>query len=90
MKTIINSSNLMHDDFTNLVQIEDGDGAVRMVEETSDWFQHHKPGTYLIEHYLNKQGSVKSYFKIDAPFAEKLMKMSIDEAYKTMDKYIFR
>ena len=44
----------------------------------------------LIEHYLNIQGSIKSYFKINTPFAEKLIKMSIDEAYKTMNEYIFR
>jgi hypothetical protein len=89
MKIIINSSNVMRNSFTNLVQIEDGDGAVRMVDGQTDWFQHHVSDTYLIEHFLNQQRSIKSYVKINAQFAEKLMEMSIDEAYRTMNEYIF-
>lgn len=90
MKTIINSSNVMRDGFTNLVQVEEGDSAVRMVDGQTDWFQHNVPGTYLIEYFSNTMGSIKSYFKINPQFAEKLINMSIDEAYKAMSEFIFR
>jgi hypothetical protein len=79
----------MRNSFTNLVQVEDGDSVVRMVDGQTDWFQHHVPGTYLIEHFLNRQGSIKSYFKIPEQAAIKLAAMDIEEAYQSMDKWIF-
>ena len=40
MKTVINSSNKMRDEWTNLIRVENGDKAFRMVEDGRDWYQH--------------------------------------------------
>lgn len=86
MKTIINSSDLgMLSHWTNLVQAEAGDKAVRMVEDGQDWYQHHPAGIYLIEAQVNQQGAIHAYFKISAKKAEKFMAMPIEQAVAAME-----
>lgn len=87
MKTIINSSEIgMLSHWTNLVQVEEGDKAVRMVEDCQDWFQHHPAGTYLIETQVNQQGAIRAYHKISAEKAKKFLTMPIREAVEAMEK----
>ena len=87
MKTIINSSDLgMLHHWTNLVQIEEGDKAVRMVKDGQDWFQHPPVGTYLIETQLNQQGAIHAYFKISDKKAEKFIAMTTEQAVAAMER----
>lgn len=90
MKTIINSSDIgMLRHWTNLVQVEDGDKAVRMVDGCQDWFQHHPAGTYLIETQVNQQAAIRAYHKISAEKAEKFLAMPVREAVKAMDEEVY-
>ena len=84
MKDVINSSNKMRDEWTNLIRVENGDKAFRMVEDGRDWYQHWPEGTYLIEGQMNRQGAPHWYVKISEKYAEKLMGMEIDEAVEAM------
>lgn len=89
MKTIINSSDLgMLRHWTNLVQVEEGDKAVRMVDGCQDWCQHHPAGTYLIETQVNQQGAIHAYFKISVKKAEKFMTMPIEQAVAAMEREV--
>lgn len=71
MKTIVNSDNKMRNHWTNLVQVEAGDKAYRMIENCREWFQHHPAGTYLVESQVNDMGAVISYAKVSEAFALK-------------------
>ena len=89
MKTLINSSEIgMLSHWTDLVQVEEGDKAVRVVEDGQDWFQHHPAGTYLIETQDNRQGAIHAYYKISAERAEKFMSMPIEQAVRAMEREV--
>lgn len=88
MKTLINSSNLgMLSHWTDLVQVEDGDKAVRTVHEYGDIrFQKHQVGSYLIETQVNQMGMPCAYFPISAKKAERFMAMPIEQAVAAMER----
>ena len=89
MRTVINSSDIgMLHHWTNMVQIEEGDKAVRMVKDCQDWFQHHPIGTYLIETQLNQQGAIHAYSKISDKRAEKFMNMTTEQAVAEMEREV--
>lgn len=88
MKVVIDSSDKMRDAWTSLVQIEDGDPAVRMVKDGRDWWQKWPAGKYLIWEQLNRSGAPSAYSEVSDRFVEKLLEMdSIEEAYQAMRRY---
>lgn len=89
MRDVINSSNKMRAEWTNLIQVERDDKAFRMVEDGREWFQHWPEGTYLIEGQMNRQGAIHWYQKISEKFAQQLMTMEIDEAVEAMRRHAF-
>jgi hypothetical protein len=89
MKKIIGSDDEMRDEWVDLVQVEAGDPAVRMVENCHDWFQHWPEGKYLICAQRNNTGAIISYFDVSQSFVEKLLKMeTIEGQYQAMRRYI--
>lgn len=90
MKTIINSSDLgMLSHWTNLVQVEEGDKAVRTVQEYEDIrFQKHPVGSYLVESQVNQQGMPCAYSPISAKKAEKFIAMPIEQAVAAMEREV--
>jgi hypothetical protein len=90
MKTIINSSEIgMLSHWTNLVQVEEGDKALRTVQEYGDIrFQKHQVGSYLIETQVNQSGMPCAYFLISANKAEQLMAMPIEQAVAAMEREV--
>jgi hypothetical protein len=87
MKDIINSSNRMRTEWTNLVQIEEGDKAVRTSDGSVDRYKRFPTRQYLIEGQLNQQGAPHWYVPISEKFAQKLIDMDIDEAVEAMRRY---
>lgn len=86
MKTIINSSDLgMLSHWTNLVQVEEGDKALRTTDGSVDRYRRFPAGTHLIETQVNQQGMPHCYFLISAKKAEKFMAMPIEQAVAAME-----
>ena len=54
MKVVIDSSDKMRVAWASLVQIEEGDEAVRMVADGREWWQHWPAGKYLIWEQMNR------------------------------------
>jgi len=89
MKTIINSSEIgMLRHWTNLMQTEEGDKALRTTDGSVDRYRRFPTGTYLIETQVNQQGMPHCYFPISAKKAEKFMAMSIEQAVAAMEKEV--
>lgn len=90
MKTIINSSDLgMLSHWTNLVQIEEGDGALRTVQEYGDIrFQKHPAGSYLIETQVNQSGMPHAYSPVSEKKAMRFMAMPTEQAVAAMEREV--
>lgn len=91
MKIIVNSDDKMRRAWTNLVQVESTDKALRMVENCREWFQHHPAGTYLVESQVNTIGAKVSYAKVSEKFAQKVMaaaEMDIEIAIRMMGEEV--
>jgi hypothetical protein len=90
MKTIINSSDLgMLRHWTNLVQIEEGDGALRTVQDFGDIrFQKHPAGTYLIETQVNQSEMPHAYSQVSEKKAAKFMAMTTEQAVAAMEREV--
>ena len=88
MRVVIDSSNVMRDAWASLVRIEEGDPAVRMVKDGSDWYQKWPAGKYLIWEQMNRSMAPSAYSEVSPSFVEKLLAMdSIEEAYHAMRRY---
>lgn len=87
MKIIIDSSNKMRVAWASLVEIEEGDGAVRMCADGRDWYQKWPAGKKLIWEQINQQGAPSAYSEVSENFVKKLLAMDIDEAYEAMRRY---
>lgn len=90
MKTIINSSDLgMLHHWTNLVQIEEGDGDLRTVQDFGDIrFQKHPTGSYLIQMQVNQEGAPICYAPVSEKKAARFMAMSIEQAVAAMEREV--
>jgi hypothetical protein len=88
MKTIINSSDMgMSIHWTNLVQVEKKDKALRTVQKYGDIkSQTHPVGSYLIETQVNQSDMPISYYPISVKKAEKFMAMPIEQAIEEMER----
>lgn len=87
MKVIIDSSNIMRDAWASLVQIEEGDEAVRMVADGRDWYQTWPAGKYLIWEQMNRSRAPSAYSEVSDSFVAKLLRMRIEEAYQAMRRH---
>lgn len=88
MKVIIDSSNVMRDAWASLVQIEEGDEAVRMYADGREWYQRWPAGKYLIWEQMSRSGAPSAYTEVSDRFVAKLLAMeSIEEAYQAMRRY---
>lgn len=87
MKVVIDSSDKMRDAWASLVQIEEGDEAVRMVADGREWWQHWPAGKYLIWEQMNRSGAPSAYSEVSPKMVEKLLTMDIEEAYQAMRRY---
>ncbi len=88
MKTIINSSNMgMSRHWTNLVQVEEEDKALRTVQKYGDIkFQKNQVNSYLIETQVNQSDMPISYYPVSRKKAEKFMEMPIEQAIEAMER----
>lgn len=90
MKTVINSSDLgMLRHWANLVQIEEGDGALSTVQDFGDIrYQKHPAGSYLIQMQVNQQGAPVSYFPVSEKKATRFMAMPTEQAVAAMEREV--
>ena len=90
MKTIINSSDLgMLSHWTNLVQVEGGEGALSTVQDFGDLrYQKHPAGSYLIQMQTNQQGAPICYAPVSAPKAARFMAMTTSQAVAAMEREV--
>jgi|EPASupsiteSAE347_1022098.scaffolds.fasta_scaffold00433_40 hypothetical protein len=90
MKTIINSSEIgMLRHWTNLVQAEEGDGALQTVQDFGDLrYQKHPAGSYLIQMQPNQQGAPVCYAPISEKKAARLMAMTTSQAVAAMEREV--
>lgn len=89
MKTLINSSEIgMLSHWTNLVQVEEGDGALRTTDGSVDRYRRFPVGTYLIETQVNQMHSPRCFFTISAKNAEKFLAMPIEQAVAAMEREV--
>ena len=89
MKTIINSSDLgMLSHWTNLVQIEEGDGAVRTTDGSVDRFVRFPAGSYLIETQVNQSGMPHAYSPVSEKKAMRFMAMPTEQAVAAMEREV--
>ncbi len=89
MKPIKSTDNVMRDGFAFLVQTEEGDSAVATTDGSVTRYRRFPVGTYLIEMFANRAGSQKFYYPCSVSFAKKLMSMDADQAYESMNRYVF-
>ena len=89
MKTIVNTDNVMRDDFAFLVEIEEGDRAVATTDGSVTRYKQFQPGQYLIKMWRNVMGSQEFYYPCSENFAKKLIDMDADQAYEAMNRYVF-
>ena len=90
MKTIINSSDIgMLSHWTNLVQIEEGDGALSTVQDFGDIrYQKHPAGSYLIQMQVNQEGTPICYAPISGKKAARFMAMTTSQAVAAMEREV--
>lgn len=90
MKTIINSSEIgMLSHWTNLVQIEEGDGALSTVQDFGDLrHQKHPAGSYLIQMQTNQQGAPVCYAPVSEKKAARFLDMTTEQAVAAMEREV--
>ena len=90
MKTIINSSEIgMLSHWTDLVQVEEGDGALRTVQDFGDLrYQKHPAGSYLIHMQVNQQGAPTCYAPVSEKKAARFVAMATEQAVAAMEREV--
>lgn len=89
MKVIIDSSNRERNSWADLVQVEEGDSGFKFLNGSQFHFEHRKPGQYLIRTQFNKASAPVVFHDINSIVAEKLLLLSIDDAYEVMDNLAY-
>ncbi|HEY5585695.1 MAG TPA: hypothetical protein VIK78_14565 [Ruminiclostridium sp.] len=87
MKILINSSNVIRDNWTNLVVSEKND-KIHCNNGHIDWYEGTTAGQYYIESQVNKSNAPVWHKRITDEQANELMKMDIEDSIDKMARLV--